>query len=147
LMVKADAYGHGLIEVSRLAERLGAVFLGVANLEDVINLRQQGIQTPILLFTEPSPDSLPLLKEHNVIPVVGSLSFLKAIMDFNRTRTLNFHLKINSGLGRYGFNPAAMPDVLALLGDSAPALQGVLTHYSSATDDDQKTADEFNRFW
>ncbi|HSX36330.1 MAG TPA: alanine racemase [Patescibacteria group bacterium] len=146
LMVKADAYGHGLVEVSQLAEQMDAVFLGVANLEDVMTLRREGIKTPVLLCTEPSPDNLPLLQKHSVVPVVGSLPFLKAVMSFNRKSTLGFHLKINSGLGRYGFSPEAMPEVLAALGDTAPALQGVLTHYSSA-DNPQKTKQEFDRFW
>lgn len=147
LMVKADAYGHGLLEAAQLGESLGAVSLGTATLEEAVNLRQHNVQSPILLFTEPSIDAIPLLRRYHITPVVGSLPFLQAVVDTPDPgpRALPFHLKINSGLNRYGFNPAELPKVLAVMPVSS-ALEGVATHYSSG-DNPRKTRKEFELFW
>jgi len=145
LMVKADAYGHGLLEISRLAEGLGSVFLGVSSLEEAITLRENGIQAPVLLFSQPPLDSLPLLREHRIVPAVGSLPLLRALIE-QTGGALPFHIKINSGLSRYGFDEADMPEVLKLVKTRPENVQGILTHYSCG-DDAEQTRREFDHFW
>jgi alanine racemase len=146
VMVKADAYGHGIVEISRLVEELGTRFLGVASIEEGVTVREHGIHTPILLFTEPSAADLPLLAEYRIIPVVSSLHFLDTVVNRPTNQSTPFHLKINSGLNRYGLKPHDLPEALTILSGPRPALEGMLTHYSTG-EDTRVTEQEFNVFW
>lgn len=146
LMVKANAYGHGLVPIASLAEKAGAKFLGVTNLEDAATMRRQGITAHILLFNEPHPDDIPALDAHAVTPVISSLSFLQKFVksaDMERS----FHVKINTGLNRFGLRPDDMPALIALIAEHPHLnLEGLLTHYSSADSDLATTRRQLEQF-
>lgn len=146
LMVKANAYGHGLVEMSLLAQKEGAKFLGVTEIEDAILLRSEGVTAPILLFGEPRPERIPELFEYSVTPVVASLSFLD---EFARQadKPTKLHLKVNTGLNRFGVSPDDMDAFIKLL-SAHPQLQleGMLTHYSAADHDLEATKRQLKSF-
>lgn len=136
LMIKANAYGHGLLHMARLAQGQGARFLGVSDINDVILIRKEKVNTPILLFGEPRRELISQLSAHSVTQVVSSLRFLDDLC--NKTKSLGItrvpiHVKVNTGLNRFGINPSEISELVKILSNNKHVkLEGMLTHYSSA---------------
>lgn len=107
-VVKADAYGHGAVEVSRHAQSIGADFLGVARIEEGIRLRQEGITIPILVFCPAGHDDVILAAENDLSITVASHETAKKISDIavRENRRVRAHLKIDTGMGRIGLLPS-----------------------------------------
>lgn len=147
LMVKANAYGHGLVPVARLAEKEGIYALGIASLEEARQLREAGIVIPLLLFSElVTPAQVQALVTYSVTPVVGNRGYLEQILSLKKTTNIDFHIKFNSGLNRHGFNLVEAPMVIEILRRSQAVPGGILTHYSSATSDPERTQAESDAF-
>jgi alanine racemase len=102
-VVKADAYGHGLIPVARAALAGGAKSLGVALLEEAIALRDAGITTPILAWLVPPGSDYKAAVDHNIELAASSIIALEqigAVKSYNRPRV---HLEVDTGMTRGGF--------------------------------------------
>lgn len=123
-VVKADAYRHGAIEVSRILEREGATWLAVSNVEEAVALRQAGIAARILVMADFLPQDRDALELFNLTPVVHSLADIAAAR-------VPYHLKIDSGMGRLGARQAPDEILRAVLAAPAP-LEGLMTHFASA---------------
>jgi len=112
--VKADAYGHGAVPVALAAVEAGAAFLGVAFVEEGIDLRDAGIDAPILLLSEPPPTAAPAVIAHQLTPLVytvnGIDALAKAVVDTGASPHA-VHLKVDTGMHRVGCAPA---DAVAL---------------------------------
>ena len=123
-VVKADAYRHGAIEVSRVLEAEGAGWLAVSNVEEGVALREAGIGARILVMADFLPEERGALETLRLTPVVHSLDDLPAV-------SVPYHLKIDSGMGRLGTR--ARPDeiVRAVAAARAP-LEGLMTHFASS---------------
>ena len=108
-VVKADAYRHGAVEVSRKLELNGARWLAVSNTEEGVALREAGIQTRILVMADFLPFTREALLAHNLTPVVHSLTALNELnaLGYARNERLRCHLKIDSGMGRLGVRAPA----------------------------------------
>jgi alanine racemase len=140
--VKADAYGHGAAAISRASLEAGAGFLGVAKVPEGTDLRQEGINAPILLFSQPLPDEIPELVKNRLIPFVSDSEFA-ALLDQAATAAnirLPVHLKIDTGMGRMGC-PAPEAPALAKFITACATLEyaGTATHLAvadSATEQD-----------
>jgi Alanine racemase len=78
-VVKADAYGHGAVEVARVLESEGARWLAVSTVEEGVTLREAGIRARILVMADNLPFSRPALLDHSLTPVIHSLSDLDAL--------------------------------------------------------------------
>ncbi len=135
-VVKADAYGHGAIEVSRRLESLGAFYLGVATIDEAVELRTNKIKTPILVMSGIMPwDDVSTLFQQNLTPVVYDLTTLANICsvadDFQTP--LGIHLKFDTGMGRLGF----MTDDVA---------DGLMSHFSSSEIRDDYGMGQVNAF-
>lgn len=74
-VVKADAYGHGAIRCARSALSAGADYLGVASVDEAVELRQDGIGAPILVLAEPPAATIPLLLAYRIMPSVYTAEF------------------------------------------------------------------------
>ena len=98
-VVKADAYRHGAVEVSRALEEEGAPWLAVANVEEGIALRQAGIRARILVMADFLPGEREALTQMDLTPVIHSLE------DIAHARGA-YHLKIDTGMGRLGTRAA-----------------------------------------
>jgi alanine racemase len=122
-VVKADAYRHGAIEVSRALEAEGAPWLAVSNVEEGVALRKAGIATRILVMADFLPGEREALQEFGLTPVVHSLADIPHAQGF-------YHLKIDSGMGRLGTRAAPAEIVQAILGGPAK-LEGLMTHFAS----------------
>ncbi|EGL82808.1 Alanine racemase [Caldalkalibacillus thermarum TA2.A1] len=102
--VKADGYGHGAVPVAQSALRAGADWLAVALLEEGIELRQAGIQAPVLVLGYVLPEYLPLAQRHRLSVTVPDYAYFEdmAAQVSSEEPPLSFHLKLDTGMGRLG---------------------------------------------
>lgn len=131
-VVKADAYGHGACEISRILEERGARWLAVSSVEEGVALRRAGRAARILVMAGFLPYEREALLEFNLTPAVHSLEDI-AMLDELR-RPIGYHLKIDSGMGRLGTR--ACPDSVARAIRAAvhARCEGLMTHFASAAD-------------
>jgi alanine racemase len=135
-VVKADAYGHGAIEVSRLLVDEGARWLGVSNFEEGIVLRDAGIRTRILVMADAPPGDSGLVAEYGLTPVVHSLEDLEILdhMAAGWGARVPYHLKVDTGMGRLGTRAGASEIVRVVTRCKHLELEGLMTHFASSAD-------------
>jgi alanine racemase len=131
-VVKADAYGHGAPEVSRVLVDCGAKWLAVSSVTEGITLRRAGLDIRILIMAGVMPYERESLSDFNLTPVIHSLAELSALDQI--AAPVPFHLKIDSGMGRLGTRARPTEIVEALRAIRRARLEGVMTHFASATD-------------
>jgi alanine racemase len=102
-VVKADAYGHGLIPVARAALAGGATSLGVALLEEAITLRDAGIKAPILAWLVPPGSDYTLAVDHDIELAASSIIALQEIAAVKSSNRPRVHLEVDTGMTRGGF--------------------------------------------
>lgn len=142
--VKANAYGHGLVPVSRAVVEAGAWGLGIAALDEAEELRAAGLETPIVCLMPILPDEAERAVDLGVTPAITHLDQARALSKAatRRGATCYVHIDVDTGMGRSG---AWDRDVVALAGAIAelPGLSadGIFTHFSSA-DETQRAATE-----
>lgn len=139
-MVKADAYGHGAVPISKELAGLGVASLGVATVEEGLELREAGIVTPILVLgglMGVGSAAAGMMVGANLIPVVHSaevLNFIEATAHA-AGKKIGVHLKIDTGMTRLGVMPQALMHLLNKF-KACPSLRldGVMTHLAEAED-------------
>jgi len=149
-VVKADGYGHGAVEVARAAESAGADRLGVATIDEAIELRGAGVGVPIHLLSEPPHTTVRTLIEYDIIPTLYNRAFAVA---YSRAAALaqasaRFHLKIDTGMNRIGVRAEDAADfVESLSGLPGLVMEGVFTHFATAdTPGDWEFETQLERF-
>jgi alanine racemase len=142
-VVKADAYGHGMIEVARVLAGEGARWLAVSSVEEGVTLRQAGIDLGVLVMAGVLPVEREAVVEHGLTPAVHSLSELPELdaAAARMGRDLPFHLKIDSGMGRLGTRAGAQEISDAVRGLQHAKLDGLMTHFASAADFESQQTD------
>ncbi|WP_141502719.1 alanine racemase [Paenibacillus luteus] len=140
--VKANAYGHGAIEVAREAERNGIDYLGVAFLDEALQLRNAGIQTPILVLGFVAADALSIARDRNVTISLFRDDILEAAAKLPIDpggRKLKVHIKVDSGMGRLGVigTAAAVSFIEKALQVPQLDVEGLFTHYARADEADK----------
>jgi alanine racemase len=136
-VVKADAYGHGAMEVSRVLAAEGARWLAVSSVEEGAALRRGGIRDPrILVMGGFLPYEAEALLEFDLTPAVHSLEQIAQVNRLAETwgKTIRYHLKIDSGMGRLGTRAPAEEILMALERAPHAQLEGLMTHFASAAD-------------
>lgn len=134
-VVKADGYGHGALRVARAALNVGADRLGVATVEEALELREAGIRTPLHLLSEPPLSAIPLVLEHSLIPAVTTRDFA---IELGRCASAAgveapFHLKIDTGMNRIGVRAEEAAEFAVSLKDfPGLAHEGTFTHFATA---------------
>jgi alanine racemase len=134
-VLKANAYGHGLIETARHLVGVGADYLGVAYLEEGIWLRENGIETPILVMGGLLSDQTPLYLEHDLTVTASSVEKLQQI---ERTAQLlgvraKVHLKIDTGMERIGVHYYSASSLLETsLACQHCEIEGIYSHFANA---------------
>ncbi|MGE0640497.1 MAG: alanine racemase [Thermoanaerobaculia bacterium] len=134
-VVKADAYGHGAVEVARALEPEGAAAFGVATLREGVELREAGIEAPVLVLSPVPDDGFDALLGHRLTPVLSSLEQLAAIaarVDAARAE-LPVHLKFDTGMSRLGIDADDAAAAFARL-ERSPGLRlaGLMSHLAEA---------------
>jgi alanine racemase len=102
--VKADAYGHGAVQIAKTSLEAGASCFGVAAVSEGLALRKAGIKTPILLFSQPYPDEIQEIIKAELTPFISDADFASALNEYAKAakRKLPVHIKIDTGMGRIG---------------------------------------------
>ena len=138
-VVKADAYGHGMVPVARTAVEAGATTLAVALVDEGRRLREAGIEAPILLLSEPRPNEFAEVVEFRLTPTVyqGEGLAAAAAAAAAAQQRLPVHLKVDTGMARVGARPAEV----MMLADAITErdwleLAGVWTHCAVADEPD-----------
>ncbi len=151
--VKANAYGHGTVEVAGQALKSGADALGVARISEGIQLRKAGINAPVLIFGYTSPYEAAMLYEFDLIQTVFSYETARALSDTASSLDIkiNIHLKVDTGMGRLGLLPdsrraapadSAVEEVKSIARLSGLKLEGIFTHFATADWSDKSYAEK-----
>jgi alanine racemase len=141
-VVKADAYGHGFMDISQQLEQLGVDAFGVAFLAEGIQLRKSGIDKPILLLGGVYPGQERKCIGFNLSTTVFTLDQARALNQAASSgklfRKAQLHLKIDTGMGRLGIPYFQVPEFLSELKKlSNIQLEGVISHFASADELDE----------
>ncbi|MCL4424673.1 MAG: alanine racemase [Firmicutes bacterium] len=139
-VVKANAYGHGAREVARTVLEEGASFLGVAVVEEGIELRRAGISAPILILGATLPQQAALVVQHDLRATVFSFPLAEALSRASIAlgKPALVHVKVDTGMGRIGLIPLEVPEFIMQM-SRLPGLifEGLFTHFSSADEADK----------
>ncbi len=142
-VVKDNAYGHGAGEVARIALESGAVGLGVTTMDEAVELRQLGIQDPILMLGERCPDELPACLDYRLTVSVGEMRVAQRLDRLARHRgeRVGVHFKVDTGMSRYGVrwtDAAAAAQELATM--PGLELKGIMSHFAMSDEADKTFA-------
>lgn len=148
-VVKANAYGHGIVPVAMCAIESGADYLGVSSIEEGIFLRKNGINKPILVFNTILPEQAHEVLLYDLTATVCSFDVVQALNDeaTKLSKKATVHVKIDTGLGRFGILPEHSVELVKILINNFDNvyLEGIYTHFSSATNKNF-TRKQFNIF-
>ena len=144
-VVKADAYGHGLVPVAKAALEAGADWLGVALLEEAIALRSAGISAPILAWLVPPGSDFQSAVDHDIDIAVASLKTLDEVSAVKGAKRPRVHLEVDTGMTRGGFlDEWNKIDALHLNGVE---IVGIFSHFARADEPGQpQNSDQLTRF-
>jgi alanine racemase len=144
-VVKADAYGHGLVPVAKAALDAGATYLGVALLEEAIVLREAGVTAPILAWLVQPGSDFSEAVEQEIDIAVASLAALKEISSVKSSKRARIHLEVDSGMTRGGF----LDEWDSLTADHLKGVEvvGIFSHFARADEPGEKqNQDQLERF-
>jgi alanine racemase len=142
-VVKANAYGHGAVPVSKAVLASGADSLAVAIPEEAGQLRQAGITVPILILGLSLPEEAPYYVEQNLTATVSTIEGVKALAQAARQlgQKANVMVKCDTGMGRIGLLPAQTLDFIQTVSELPEIeLRGIMTHLASADAADKTSA-------
>ena len=139
-VVKANAYGHGAVPVARAALEAGATRLAVHRLTEGIELRQAGIEAPVLVMGYTPPAGASAFVEWNLTPSTITEEFVQALsaQAAGQGKTIPVHVKVDTGMSRYGLLPAeVVPFLQAARALPGIRVEGLFTHFATADASDQ----------
>lgn len=149
-IVKANAYGHGAVEVAKTAESAGVDFLGVATLGEALELRSAFIKSPILVLSETAHEHVQRLIDADITQTVYSFELAQLLSDTAKQKNAaaKIHIKVDTGMGRVGVLAENAPALIKKIA-SLPNLNidGIFTHFSKADSTKSDfTKKQFNKF-
>lgn len=156
-VVKADAYGHGVIETAEVILESGADELAVAYIDEAIQIRKGGINVPVLILGSSSCDVTPELVEYNIMPSVYDRTFAEALSReaVSQNKTAKIHIKVDTGMSRIGFlydsseenRQKAFDEIMYISKLPNIFVEGIFTHFASSDEKDRTyTYMQFERF-
>ncbi len=137
-VVKADAYGHGMLETAKALAKSGVEFFGVSDVREGVALRKAGIRKPVLLFESTLPALTKMIVDHNLTPTVCTKEFARSLNDYARSKgkKVDIHVKVDTGMGRLGiWHKDALEFINGLLKFPYLSIKGIYTHFPSADTD------------
>jgi len=148
-VVKDNAYGHGAVEVARTAAETPVQMLGVATIEEAIELRQAGIELPILVICCILPEQAEEVVLHDITQTVCDLDVCKSLSDEAERlgKQVRVHVKVDTGLGRIGTLYYEASQFVASIGQFPRLnIEGIFTHFASAGTEESFTILQLKRF-
>ncbi len=150
-VVKANAYGHGAVEISKRALKDGAYCLGVALVEEGVELRKAGIGAPICILGEIPGPAIKDAVKYDLAPSISSARKAKTISKISKSlgKTANCHINIDTGMNRLGINfRDCARQIKKILELDYISIEGIFTHFSCASEKgDRFTEIQWKRFW
>jgi len=141
-VVKADAYGHGAIEISNVALKNGAAMLGVANADEGVQIRVSGITAPILILSPSIQSEINEIIKYNLTPSVSDINFARELQKKSKEANIRIpiHIEVDTGMGRGGtIHHEAFKTIKEILDLPNIFIEGIFTHLSSS-----ETLDDYN---
>lgn len=149
-VVKDEAYGHGALDVARIALEEGAWGFGLSTLEEAMVLRDAGITAPLLLLGERQEAELPWCVEHDLTVCVNEPHAVRTLARIaaRAGKRVPVHLKIHTGMSRFGVRwDEALPLIAQIGSEKSLSLEGVMTHFAQSDETDKTFANlQFSRF-
>ena len=149
-VVKDEAYGHGALDVARIAVEEGAWGFGLSNLEEAMTLREAGITAPLLLLGERQEAELPWCVAHDLTVCVNEPHAVRTLAKLaaQQGKQVPVHVKIHTGMSRYGVRwDEALPLIEQIVAEKSLLLEGVMSHFSQSDETDKTFANlQFARF-
>ena len=154
-VIKADAYGHGAVFLAKLYEKLGADRFAVSNIEEAMQLRENGIVLPILILGFTPAFMAKMLADNNISQAVFSCDYAKELSDFavKDNVTVKIHIKLDTGMSRIGFmyqNIQRDKDSLKEIEEvcKMPNLmhEGIFTHFALSDEGDEGRKPTLHQF-
>ncbi len=145
-IVKADAYGHGAVPVSKALDEIGVDAFGVASVDEAVRLRRNGIDKPVLILAHVFDGEYEEAIAQNIALTVfkyeNALSVSEAAVSINKTAKI--HIKIDTGMGRIGFQPTgeSVEKIKKICALPNISVEGIFTHFACA---DAKTTSSSDR--
>lgn len=143
-VVKANAYGHGMISISKKLEQIGIQDFAVATLQEAITLRQNDVKGNILILGYTSMENLHYVIDYDLIQTIVDEEYAQKILNFSFKSKLKVHLKINTGMNRIGINCKNIDFIKQLYTSSNIDVLGIFSHLS-VSDSNAKDDVEFTR--
>lgn len=141
-VVKAFAYGHGDVKISKKLERLGVYALWVSDFEEGVNLRESGIKTKIIV-ANPGTKSYSQIIKHNLDVVLYNHKLLDLYCS-NKSQ-VNIHIKFNTGMNRYGFNSSEVESIVEKTNKNPHLMLNSICSHLSASEDNKKINHTLNQ--
>lgn len=151
-VVKSNAYGHGLIPVSKTLEKLNVDYLGVFNIKEGLRLRASGIKSKILIFGTIKENEVSELIKYDFIPIISTYEELHILENLQGSEVMPIHIKVDTGMGRLGFLSEEAREIVEKLyfHNKNIFIEGICTHFSDASSPDEgytiKQAQIFMKF-
>jgi len=140
-VVKANAYGHGIVRIAQKLQELGTDYFATAYVEEAVELRDNGIVKPILAL-HPQIHTLEMCIERCIEPVIYSVGVLEAFSAFAKAKSQQhypIHLEFNTGMNRLGIDPSDLPKVLEIVQENPSIkVRGLQSHLGASEDLNEK---------
>ena len=154
-VVKANAYGHGIVQIGRKLQELGADYLAVAAVRAGVELRKNGITLPILCLGQTSTGLAELMCDFNIIQAVGDFENGKKLSDYAESvnKKIKVHVKLDTGMSRTGFywpedeaqKQNTAEEISKLCQLPGLEVEGMFTHFAVADDDEDFTNSQLEK--
>ncbi len=149
-VVKADAYGHGAVEVSKILEEQGCDYFAVATLDEGVQLRENGVKSNILVLGYVDIVSHDTVIDNDLIISISDMQSAENLNKIakNNNKKANIHIKLDTGMTRFGFNyRTATTEILKVYELENLVIAGMYTHFSSADEYDKEyTVEQFANY-
>lgn len=151
-VIKTDGYGHGAVTIAHEIESLEYLFgFAVATVEEAVILRKSGITKPILVLGFTFPEAYRDIVSYDIRPAVFKLSMAQELSAeaVRQNKTVHFHIKVDTGMGRIGFSPeeSSVPEVKKIAELPNVSMEGIFTHFAKADmTDKMPTQEQMRRF-
>lgn len=134
-VVKANAYGHGICQISKVLVEEGVDYLGVATVDEAMKIRVSGVTAPVLILGSVLEEEAKIAAENNITLTLCDMKLLEVLKDIYRSSGVRpkVHIKIDTGMGRIGiWHEDASGFIKEVSVSSGIELEGIYTHFSSA---------------
>ena len=151
-VVKANAYGHGAIAIAKSALVAGASGLCVALASEVAELRDAGVESPVLVLSQQPYDSLPLLLQQGATHTVYSIEYVNELVKHATALGISqvpVHIKVDTGMNRVGVSPQLLMELVHHVQELSPCivLEGIYTHFANADEPEHPANNEQSRLF